>query len=116
LLDWSLVLNESGFHTTGPGTFTTAATPGGSGPQRFFRTIDGKSACVENLRLINRAKVQWALEKWRQDTDTPTTSELFGAGGYLRERLVCPMGGVYNYEQVEILSTCSFGATLGHTQ
>lgn len=117
LHDWSLVRYEwPASPGTLPGTYTTPTPPGGSGTHRFFRTIDGKSACVENLRLINRAKVQWALENKRTDTDTPATSDLFGVGGYLPERLVCPMGGMYYYEQVEILSTCSFGATLGHTQ
>ena len=116
LLDWTLVVDELGIRTAGPGSYTTPTPVGGSGHHRFFRTIDGRTTCLENLRLINRAKARWALENWKMDTDYPATTELFGVGRYLPERPVCPMGGTYSLEPVEYFATCSFGASLGHTQ
>jgi prepilin-type N-terminal cleavage/methylation domain-containing protein len=33
-------------------------------------------ACINNLRQIDAAKQQWALEQRKQDTDTPTGADL----------------------------------------
>jgi prepilin-type N-terminal cleavage/methylation domain-containing protein len=32
--------------------------------------------CINNLRLIDSAKAEWALEKSRSDTDTPAPADL----------------------------------------
>jgi len=34
------------------------------------------NTCINNLRYIDSAKQQWALEQRRQDTDTPAGSDL----------------------------------------
>lgn len=51
------------------------------------------NACISNLKYIESAKQQWALEKHRQDTDVPAASDLqpylgYGAAGELPS---CPL-------------------------
>jgi hypothetical protein len=37
-----------------------------------------QSMCINNLRLIDSAKKQWALEQGKKGTDIPTMTELWG--------------------------------------
>jgi RNA polymerase sigma factor (sigma-70 family) len=65
--------------------------------------------CVGNLRQIDSAKQQWALENKKQITDTPTMKDLIpyigqGPGIYMP---VCPDGGDYSIGTVGEKPTCS---------
>jgi prepilin-type N-terminal cleavage/methylation domain-containing protein len=40
------------------------------------RTTSQQNACINNLRLIDASKQQWALEQRKQSTDTPLGSDL----------------------------------------
>jgi len=40
------------------------------------RTTSQQNACINNLRLIDSGKQQWALEKAQQNTSTPASSDL----------------------------------------
>jgi prepilin-type N-terminal cleavage/methylation domain-containing protein len=40
------------------------------------RTTSQMNACINNLRLIDSSKQQWALEQRRNTTDTPASSNL----------------------------------------
>src|SRR5947209_8156207 len=65
------------------------------------------NACINNLRQIDGAKQQWALEKQKQASDLPTESEL---APYLKlkaaQMLKCPAGGDYKINPVEEHPTC----------
>jgi DNA repair exonuclease SbcCD ATPase subunit len=68
--------------------------------------------CVNNLRLYDSAKQQWALENRKQNTDTPTLDDLRpylgkGANG---EMPTCPDGGTYVIGTVGEKPTCSNAA------
>jgi RNA polymerase sigma factor (sigma-70 family) len=68
-----------------------------------------KNACINNLRFIDAAKQQWALEHRKQRTDTPAMEDLrpyFGQG-LNGESPVCPDGGVYTIRSVGESPTCS---------
>jgi prepilin-type N-terminal cleavage/methylation domain-containing protein len=57
------------------------------------------NACISNLRYIDSAKQEWAFEQRKQDTDTPTGSDLqpyLGrtAGGGLPS---CPVDGAQSF-------------------
>lgn len=59
------------------------------------RTTSQMNACVNNLRLIDAAKQQWALEQHQGTGDTPTSTDLqpylgHGSGGELPW---CPADG-----------------------
>ncbi len=67
-------------------------------------------SCVENLREIDSAKQQWALEQRKQITDTPIWKDLvpyIGVGGKGYVLPICPDGGVYTIGSVGEKPTCS---------
>jgi prepilin-type N-terminal cleavage/methylation domain-containing protein len=76
-----------------------------------------KNACINNLRQIDGAKAQWALENKKTDGDTATSGDL---SPYLKGNLMptCPAGGAdYVINQNSTPPTCgnANAATLGHT-
>ena len=64
------------------------------------------NACINNLRMIDGAKQQWALEQKKEATDTPTQSEVVA---YLKvaQFPICPAGGVYSINAVGKDPVCS---------
>jgi competence protein ComGC len=64
------------------------------------------NACINNLRQIDGAKQQWALENKKENTDTPTQSDV---AYYLRDKQfpACLAGGVYTINAVGESPTCS---------
>jgi general secretion pathway protein G len=54
------------------------------------RTTAQKNACINNLRQLDGAIQQWALEE-KKAKDSPVT--LADVRGYLRNEPVCPAGG-----------------------
>lgn len=70
------------------------------------------NACINNLRQIEGAKATWALENKKVGTDTPATTDLYGAALYIRETPVCPAGGNYTIDTVNTKASCSI---TGHT-
>jgi hypothetical protein len=40
------------------------------------RTVAQQNVCINNLRLIDGAKGQWAIEHQKQNTDTPTAQDI----------------------------------------
>jgi len=73
------------------------------------RTISQQNACINNLRLIDGAKQQWALEYRKQATDTPTMQDLrtYVGHGPNGELPTCPASGVYKVGAVGEKPTCS---------
>jgi RNA polymerase sigma factor (sigma-70 family) len=66
--------------------------------------------CIKNLRVIDSAKAQWALESGKQITDTPTMKDLLPYFGGPGEGLVVPIcsdGGEYTLGSVGEKPTCS---------
>src|SRR5438094_1880776 len=53
------------------------------------RTTAQKNACINNLRQIDGAEQQWALEN-KQNSGVPNFSDI---SGYLKNAVVCPAGG-----------------------
>jgi len=65
-----------------------------------------RNACINNLRMMEGAKQQWALENKKETTDTPTRSEIMV---YFPNRPfpVCPAGGTYTINAVGEEPTCT---------
>jgi competence protein ComGC len=57
------------------------------------------NACINNLRMIDAAKQEWALENNKQSTDTPTQADLtrLKNSQYFKNGQfpTCPAGGTY---------------------
>ena len=70
------------------------------------RDVSMQNACINNLRQIEAAKNQWALEHNKQATDTPTENDLTP---YFKNHQFpqCPAGGVYKIGQDSDTPTCS---------
>jgi len=77
------------------------------------RTTAQKNSCVANLRQIDGAKQQWALENKKASTDTPTTGDITA---FLKNSAMpsCPGGGSYTVNAVSTDPTCNKSAD-GHT-
>jgi prepilin-type N-terminal cleavage/methylation domain-containing protein len=63
------------------------------------RTTSQTNACINNLRILDAAKSQWAMEQGKQNTDTPAGSDIqpylgHGAGGELP---TCPNDGTQTF-------------------
>ena len=63
------------------------------------RTVAQMNTCISNLRCIDAAKQEWAFEQRKQDTDTPSGSDL---QPYLGRSAVgtlpsCPVDGAQTF-------------------
>lgn len=69
------------------------------------------NACINNLRMLDAAKQQWALEKQKTAEALPTTEEI---ALYLKDQVipVCPSAGKYVLNVVVAVPTCTIP---GHT-
>ena len=65
-------------------------------------------ACIANLKQIDSAKTQWAMDTKAANTQTPVMSDLYPT--YIREVPTCPSNGSYSINDVSTLPTCSIGA------
>ena len=66
-----------------------------------------KTACINNLKTLEGAKVQWALESKKGDQDVPTDADLFGPDKAISRKPECPSGGTYDLKAVAEKPTCS---------
>jgi prepilin-type N-terminal cleavage/methylation domain-containing protein len=73
-----------------------------------------KNACINNLRQIDGAKEQWALEN-KKSAGTATTGSETGIEAYIKGGApTCPGGGSYTYQAVDSSPTCTIsGHSLG---
>jgi len=68
------------------------------------RTTSQKNACINNLRQMEAAKEQWALEnKQAQGVAADSTACLV----YLKASPVCPAGGSYAWLTIGTNATCT---------
>ena len=72
-------------------------------------------ACINNLRQIDAAKSEWALENGKTngvvvtENDLKLYIKLDSKGNFPK----CPQGGIYTIGKVGEKPTCSLGTTLG---
>jgi prepilin-type N-terminal cleavage/methylation domain-containing protein len=83
-------------------------------PNFVARAASRQKACVANLRQIESAKQQWAMDNRKAPTDSPTwPGDLVSAGGTATEKYikgatpVCPTtAGAYNPNTVNTDAVC----------
>ncbi len=68
------------------------------------RATSQQNACINNLRQIEGAKQQWALENHKATGDTPSKEDL---APYLPKWPTCPAGGAYTIGPVGEHPTCT---------
>ena len=72
------------------------------------RTTSQKNACINNLRQVDGAIQQWALENKK---DAAATVKFTDISGYLKNSVICPAGGTtfadsYSLVDVATKPTC----------
>ncbi len=68
-------------------------------------------SCVANLKQIESAKEQWAMDTRAASGAAVTDANLFGAALYIKVKPLCPSGGDYTIGNVDANPTCSIGGT-----
>lgn len=76
------------------------------------RTRAAQNLCISNLRHIEEAKAQWALDTRRGLGVRPRDKDLFGPTLYIRTKPQCPAGGQYDLGKIKEPPTCTVA---GHT-
>ena len=72
------------------------------------RTTAQKNACINNLRQIDGAKEQWALENKKTATDTPVlATDIVGTDKYIKVTPQCPANGTYTVGDMTTKPSCS---------
>lgn len=70
------------------------------------RSATASNACINNLRQIESAKQQWALENMKTANDASTWNDI---RPLLKQVPLCPMGGTYILGRLNELPKCSIG-------
>jgi hypothetical protein len=72
------------------------------------RRPNPKYTCLSNLKAIESAKANWALDQRKSDDAVPTDADLFGSDRYIEVKLTCPAGGTYILGKVSEKPRCTF--------
>jgi prepilin-type N-terminal cleavage/methylation domain-containing protein len=77
------------------------------------RATSQKNACLNNLRLIDAAKEQWALETGQETGAAVVTTSV---NDYLKSTTTpaCPARGTYTYNAVSTKPVCSITTHTGY--
>src|SRR4051812_23329769 len=77
------------------------------------RTTAQKNACINNLRQIDGAKEQWALETKQAAGTAVNAAAEAEINKYIKGNAMpkCPASGVYAYNAVDTPPSCSLAAT-----
>lgn len=73
------------------------------------QTSCGGHTCVANLKQIDGAKEQWALEMGKTTNDLPTWNDLIGTDKFIKNTLSCPAEGKYSLNPIGQYPACSEG-------
>jgi prepilin-type N-terminal cleavage/methylation domain-containing protein len=65
------------------------------------------NACIANLKQIEGAKANWAMEMRKTSAETPADADLFGATKYIKLKPECPASGTYALNAVDAAPTCT---------
>jgi prepilin-type N-terminal cleavage/methylation domain-containing protein len=63
-------------------------------------------SCIANLKQIQAAKEQWAMDTKAAPGAAVADTDLYGAGLYIETEPTCPSGGTYTIENLDTKPTC----------
>ena len=75
------------------------------------REASRAKACVSNLKQIEAAKEQWAMDTKAAATASPALTDLVGATAYIKATPLCPSSGAYTVGTMTADPSCSIGTT-----
>jgi prepilin-type N-terminal cleavage/methylation domain-containing protein len=76
------------------------------------RTKSIQNTCINNLRLIDGAKDQYALD--HSNAAPAALADLVGTNAYIKDTPTCKGGGSYTLNALGVHASCSL-STSGHT-
>ena len=80
------------------------------------RQTSQTNACINNLRIIDAAKQQWALEKGQVSTASPSSSDIVPYLGRAGTAMPTePLNGSYTINAVSVVPYCSIAGAPGST-
>ena len=71
------------------------------------RTTAQTNACIANLKQIDGAKEQYALEEKLGPSASCAMTDIAGAGKYIKTEPECPAGGVYTVGNIATAPDCN---------
>lgn len=71
------------------------------------RETGRRAACLANLKQIETAKEQWAMDTKKSNGDPVAFTDLVGATLYIKATPSCPQAGTYTIQNIGTLPTCS---------
>ena len=71
------------------------------------RESSRRNTCIANLKQIDSAKEQWAMDQRKNAGDACAMTDLVGTAAYLKATPTCPSGGTYTVSNVGTNPTCS---------
>ena len=77
----------------------------------FMRARETSRArsCTANLRQIETAKEQYAMDNRLANGDPVPAGSLWAADAYIRQEPICPSGGAYTEQPIGTNATCAIG-------
>jgi hypothetical protein len=75
-------------------------------PQKQYGTTP-RNTCIANLKQLDSAKEQWAVDTKKSPGAVVRLKDLIGRDLYLKSRPTCPKGGLYILGHVGEMPTCS---------
>nr|MDA3873537.1 hypothetical protein [Kiritimatiellia bacterium] len=73
------------------------------------REASQTNACITNLRVIECAMDQYAIEQNLATGQGVTLPDLVGAGNFIDETPTCPASGTYGVATIGTEPTCTIG-------
>lgn len=66
-----------------------------------------RSSCLANMKQIETAKEQWAMDNKKANGDTVAFTDLVGATLYMKNTPSCPEAGTYSVNAIGTVPTCT---------
>jgi type II secretion system protein G len=73
-----------------------------------------QKTCMSNLKQIENAKEQWAMDTKASPTSAPTPADLYGQTNYIKTAPSCPSSGLYTIGDMSTRPSCDRPASEGH--
>jgi hypothetical protein len=69
--------------------------------------VSPKNVCIANLKQVDSAKEQWALDNNKSPGAVVRFKDLIGRDLYLKGKPTCPKGGLYSLDRYGENPTCT---------
>jgi len=76
------------------------------------RETSRKQTCIGNLKQMDSAKEQWAMENNKTTGDAAAWADI--VPNYVKAQPSCPSGGAYTVDVIGTNPSCSKAVALGH--